>query len=524
MVDGQEWVVDSGSSNHLTGNPGVLHDYVEYSKAKPLGTAVSSEAAFIVGEGTVCMEGTNGTTFWIKDVGFVPGLTQNLYSMVAGSRQNLALKVNSKGEFISMNQTGGKSLCSVIPTKSQYLLDARALEGNNTRTYYAMLAREGRAINVTALLTLSEDTNICELWHRRMGHPSPQALSRLVKEQMAEGITIPRALLHQSIKCRCECCILGKMAHLPFPLSDSKTSRPLELVHVDLCGPLDHETNAGERYFLAMMDDFSKYAVVFVMAEKSEAKDKVVETLQRWMTQMELSVKILRSDGGKEFVCNLVSDFCKSKGIVQQITPRYTPESNGKIERFNRTIKEKVRCLLIDSRLPVEWWGFALEHAAFLRNCLPASGRTATPYELFLGTVPDLSGVRVFGCKAYVRLEKADKALTKLGPQCETGVYLGGEADTKAYRILIGTEIRVSRHVRFSEEKFLSTGKVDGLMPMEHEEYDEDPDCCEEDYDLIRGPRRVDVHLDPFLPSQIREDEPGESNVVEPASAEEVVG
>ena len=154
-----------------------------------------------------------------------------------------------------------------------------------------MLAREGRTIDVTALLTLAEDSNICELWHRRMGHPSPQALNRLVREQMAEGISIPTALLKQAMKCRCESCILGKMTHLPFPLSNSKTCRPLKLVHVDLCGPLDPETNAGERHFLAMMDDFSKYAEVHVMTEKSEAKEKAVEILQRWMTHLELTVK-----------------------------------------------------------------------------------------------------------------------------------------------------------------------------------------------------------------------------------------
>jgi hypothetical protein len=59
----------------------------------------------------------------------------------------------------------------------------------------------------------------------------------------------------------------------------------------------------------------------------------------------------------------------------------------------------------------------------------------------------------------------------------------------------------VSRHVRVSEEQFISAEKVDGLMPMEHEEYDEDPDYCEEDYDMIRGTRRVDDRLDQFLPS-----------------------
>jgi hypothetical protein len=52
------------------------------------------------------------------------------------------------------------------------------------------------------------------------------------------------------------------------------------------------------------------------MTEKLEAKEKVVETLQRWITQPELVAKNLRSDGGKEFTSNFMSDFCKLKGIV----------------------------------------------------------------------------------------------------------------------------------------------------------------------------------------------------------------
>jgi transposase InsO family protein len=178
----------------------------------------------------------------------------------------------------------------------------------------------------------------------------------------------------------CETYILGKQTHSSFPLSTSVTQRPLDLVHVDLCGPLS-ETNAGQRYFMAVMDDFSKYAEVYVMTEKSEAKEKLVDVLMEWENQLELTVKILRSDGGKEFVSNLVTDYCTSKGIKQQVTPRYTPESNGKIERLNRTIKEKVRCMLIDGHLPVEWWGLCIEYAALLRNCLPVSGKTATPLE-----------------------------------------------------------------------------------------------------------------------------------------------
>jgi transposase InsO family protein len=128
------------------------------------------------------------------------------------------------------------------------------------------------------------------------------------------------------------------------------------------------------------MDDYSKHAEVVVLRKKSEAKSALIEVLTRWENITEVKVKYLRTDGGGEFTGKLVTDFCVSKGITHQVTPRHTPQSNGKIERLNRTLKEKVRCLLIDSRIDVEWWGYALEYAAYLRNRLPASGKGHTPY------------------------------------------------------------------------------------------------------------------------------------------------
>jgi hypothetical protein len=80
---------------------------------------------------------------------------------------------------------------------------------------------------------------------------------------------------------------------------------------------------------------------------------------------------------------------------------------------------------------------------------------------------------------------------------------MGLEPNTKAFRVLIGNEIRVSRHVTFSEEKFRSSGTVDGLMPEEHEEYDSDTNVSDEDYDVIIEPRRVRVHEDPFPPALV---------------------
>jgi hypothetical protein len=99
MVEGSEWVVDSGASHHVTGDPSLLHEYFEYNEPIPLTTAVKNGNAQIVGQGSVCLEGNNGTTFWLRDVRFVPGLTQNLFSMCEGIEQRLALDMNSRGDF-----------------------------------------------------------------------------------------------------------------------------------------------------------------------------------------------------------------------------------------------------------------------------------------------------------------------------------------------------------------------------------------------------------------------------------------
>ena len=515
IMDSQEWVVDSGATHHITGNPALLHDYVHYSESKPLSTAVKSDVSQIVGQGTVCMESPDGTTFWLDDVRYVPGLTQNLFSVASGIAQNFIMGTTPNGEHTSVALPTGEELCKVVKVNNQYLMDARALEGEDKRTYFAMLAREGRTADVCAMATNVASPDSWEIWHRRLGHPSPTAMYRLVKECMVKGVSIPETLLKQCKSRRCECCILGKQSHLPFPLSETQTSRPLELVHADICGKMEQETNNGGRYFLSVLDDLSKYSEVVILRKKSEAKHALIEILTRWENITEVKVKYLRTDGGKEFTGKLVTDFCTSKGITHQVTPRHTPQSNGKIERLNRTFKEKVRCILIDSRIDVEWWGYALEYAAFLRNRLPASGKGLTPYELFFHKQPDLSLVRVFGCKAYVRLEKKDAALTKLGPQSETGIFLGMEPDTKAYRVLIGTEIRVSRHVVFSEEKHKSAGTVVGPMPVEHEEYDEVPDLQEDDYVWIAEVRRQQPYIDPFLSAEYRDARTGETHLVE---------
>lgn len=117
----------------------------------------------------------------------------------------------------------------------------------------------------SCLLTkLEEDT---WLWHARLGHVNFQALELMSREKMAYGLPT----LVQPVK-RCEGCLMTKMPRKPFPHQASFVSRELlELVHLDICGPITPVTPGGNRYFLLFVDDFSKKMWVYLFKEKSNA-------------------------------------------------------------------------------------------------------------------------------------------------------------------------------------------------------------------------------------------------------------
>jgi hypothetical protein len=88
----------------------------------------------------------------------------------------------------------------------------------------------------------------------------------------------------------------------------------------------------------------------------------------------------------------------------------YSPQQNGVSERLNRTLIEKVRCLLHGSQLPNEFWGLALDTAVYLYNRLPHSAIDKVPYTAWNGYEPLMSHLKVFGCLAHsVVLKKSGK-------------------------------------------------------------------------------------------------------------------
>ena len=154
----------------------------------------------------------------------------------------------------------------------------------------------------------------------------------------------------------------------------------LSLVHTDLGDLKQTETRGGKKYYITFIDDFSRYNKVYLLRNKDEALDKFVLYKAEVENQLGRKIKRVRSDRGGEYL--LLNNFCEKEGIIHEVTPPYSPESNGVAERKNRTFKEMMNAMLVSSAAPNNLWGEALLSACFIQNRIPHKNTDKTPYEL----------------------------------------------------------------------------------------------------------------------------------------------
>ena len=142
-------------------------------------------------------------------------------------------------------------------------------------------------------------------------------------------------------------------------------------------------------------------------------------------------------------------------GIVHEYTNPYTPEQNGVSERYNRTIMEATRTMLLHARLPLFFWAEAVNSAVYVRNCSPTTSLPGkTTYECWFGKKPDLSNLRVFGCVSYVHIPS--QLRKKLDQKSEKSIFIEYPDGTKGYKLysLKSKKFLRSKTVLFHEDEF----------------------------------------------------------------------
>jgi hypothetical protein len=256
---------------------------------------------------------------------------------------------------------------------------------------------------------------------------------------------------------KCEACLQGKASAVPVPgASSSKTSQPLQLIHSDVCGPLPEASWGGGRYLLTFTDDFTRKSFGYLMKNKSQVMSLFIQFKALVEKQLSLPIKCLRTDNGSEY-CNLnFTKYLQQEGIIHQTTVPYSPFQNGISERLNKTVFEKVRCMLQHSSLEKRFWGEAAMTAIYLKNRSPTAALSGQiPEEVWSRSKVNLSHLRIFGCVAYSLIPKNKR--DKLDAKGKEYIFVGYSETSKGYRLadpLCPTKVIISRNVAFIENKF----------------------------------------------------------------------
>jgi hypothetical protein len=294
------------------------------------------------------------------------------------------------------------------------------------------------------------------LWHERLGHLNMASLKEL--DAMVDGMNLKEMPLHHI----CEGCVKGKHQRTSFPKDGAtRASELLEIVHTDVCGPMRTTSHGGARYFLTFIDDFSRKTHVYFLKAKGEVFEKFKQYKALVENEIGHKIKVLRSDNGGEFVSKKFDAFLAECGIQRQTSAPYSPQQNGVAERANRTIMECARSMILAQGLGLEFWGEAVNTAVYIKNRCPTKAlHSKTPQEAWSGRKPDVSHLRVFGCKAFAHV--LDEKRTKLESKSMPCVFLGYYKGTKAYRLMC---VKTKRIIKSRDVVFIEGSKEIGGVP-----------------------------------------------------------
>lgn len=429
---GDDVMIDTGATHH------VAHDRLFFVKmcapSVDYVTCGGGEEHPVCGEGTVVLCGEYGIVRLVNTL-YVPSFNVNLFSGSAACRHGATLIAEHPTLRVMLN---ARPVLTAESKNGLYCVKGGLLHLSDIPPHFF----KAKAFVATTP----------QRWHQRLGHAHYDVLRRMQTHSTARNMEIQGPMKPPSE--HCEACIEGKHERDSFPTSTSKTTHCLELVHADVIGKMPVASLGGSQYVLTILDDFSRFSAVVCVRRKSDVGTAFANTLALWSRQTGKLVKTVRTDGGSEFYGDF-HGLLTEKGIIHQTSTRYTPQQNGAAERLNRTLVEKARCMLFQSHLPAAYWAEAISTANHVRNLLPSRLSSISHWEIFKGSKPDVSALRVFGCLAYAQVPK--NLRNKLESCSEKGIHVGQAVHVKGWRILVPHDngeyhIAVSRDVKFVED------------------------------------------------------------------------
>lgn len=244
----------------------------------------------------------------------------------------------------------------------------------------------------------------------------------------------------------CKTCLKAKATRsISKQYAEEKAYAPGEFLHCDTM-QMPVETYGQKKHIVGIVDDASDRKWAIPVRNKSDTEDALTKTIITIETETGRKLKVLRHDGGGEFISNKFKRWLEARGTRFEETHTNAPFENGKAERWNRTLLGGIRATLLDCDLPNKAWGESCNTVCYTHNRLPTT--TISRHERYYGTAPALRHLQIFGQRAMVY----QLGRNKLQSKAKELVFVGyNEHNTKGYRFLnVHTgEITVSKDAVF---------------------------------------------------------------------------
>nr|GEX27861.1 putative ribonuclease H-like domain-containing protein [Tanacetum cinerariifolium] len=377
------FIVDSGYSKHMMGNLKLLINFVE----KFLGTVKfgNNQIAPILGYGDLVQGAVT-----IKMVYYVEGLNHNLFSV--GQFCNADLEVAFR-----------KSTCYIRDLKGNDLLT-----GSRGTDLYSITLYDTNCPNPICLMAKATSSQAW-LWHRRLSHLNFDTINLLSKNDIVVGL--PKLIFFKDHLC--SSCELGKAKRKSFHTKLTPSSkRQLQLLHMDLCGPMRVASINGKRYVLVIVDDYSRYTWTHFLRSKDETHEVLIDFLRLVQRGLQAQVRVIRTDKGTEFLNQTLHAYFFAEENRYQTSVARTPKQNGVVERQNRTLIEAARTMLSAAKVPLIFWAEAIATTCFTQN---------------------LKFFHIFGSLCYI--VRDGENIDKMKEKGDAFIFVGYSTQSRAYRV-----------------------------------------------------------------------------------------
>ncbi|CAI7903696.1 unnamed protein product [Closterium sp. NIES-54] len=349
----------------------------------------------------------------------LPSLSTNLVS-TAALQEMMVTTTTPGGQRVSIctcTQTGRQQATYTRrPRSSLYTL---AIEPPQLAAF-AQVSASGQVAPPCSCRLLSHQTL---LWHHRLGHPSLPRLRGMHSRLLVSCLPTSLPPLPPSLAPPYLPCVEGQQRAAPHSSSFPPTTSPLQTLYMDMWGPTRVSGQSHERYFLLVVDDFTRYTTVFPLRSKGQVVDVLIPWIHTIRLQLrerfstDLPVLRLHSEQGGEFSSDLFKDFCRWEGIFESFTLPDPPQQNGIAERCIGLVMEVARTSMIHAATPHFLWPFAVWYAAHQLNLWPCVSLPETlPTLSWTGKVGDASVFRVRGSRAFVCDTSANKLSARVIP------------------------------------------------------------------------------------------------------------